>query len=410
MRERNIFDEYIVKLYDSTYVKVDIAGMTPEELTETILVRMKPNKSEPLRPIAHIIEDGAGSFKELLQPPADDDDPDKFQLPRQWSLWKTTDPVALSKGQVEQGSPEFAAHFANNVFVFQNEENLKAFVKEPRTYISEAPKMPEGFRLMMFGPRGIGVKSQAERLEKLYGWRVVDFKQIVQNKLREIMAQPAKLPNNISDQGPCMICLSEAELNDIKEGKPFPSWKFLPWILEFLGIKLDIKPPPAPEPDSETDAEWDEQRKKEHDNKKKKKKKEKEAAEKAKAEAEAAKAERAARRKEAVENGLNLEELGLQESEEEIIIEDLSIERFIPAKYEDGSPVPVQSFILLGFPQTETHCKKLKEYNMYFDRILFLSEEENEEEAGKQTTERMTDADGVAYDWAEELGVANALK
>ena len=159
MRERNIFDEYIVKLYDSTYVKVDIAGMTPEELTETILVRMKPNKSEPLRPIAHIIEDGAGSFKELLQPPADDDDPDKFQLPRQWSLWKTTDPVALSKGQVEQGSPEFAAHFANNVFVFQNEENLKAFVKEPRTYISEAPKMPEGFRLMMFGPRGIGVKS-----------------------------------------------------------------------------------------------------------------------------------------------------------------------------------------------------------------------------------------------------------
>ena len=224
------------------------------------------------------------------------------------------------------------------------------------------------------------------------------------------MAQPAKLPNNISDQGPCMICLSESELNDIKEGKPFPSWKFLPWILEFLGIKLDIKPPPAPEPDSETDAEWDEQRKKEHDNKKKKKKKEKEAAEKAKAEAEAAKAERAARRKEAVENGLNLEELGLQESEEEIIIEDLSIERFIPAKYEDGSPVPVQSFILLGFPQTETHCKKLKEYNMYFDRILFLSEEENEEEAGKQTTERMTDADGVAYDWAEELGVANALK
>ena len=29
MKERNIFDEYIVKLYDSTYIKVDIAGMTP---------------------------------------------------------------------------------------------------------------------------------------------------------------------------------------------------------------------------------------------------------------------------------------------------------------------------------------------------------------------------------------------
>jgi len=43
MRERNIFDEYIVKLYDSTYVKVDIAGMTPDELTEALLIRMNPN-------------------------------------------------------------------------------------------------------------------------------------------------------------------------------------------------------------------------------------------------------------------------------------------------------------------------------------------------------------------------------
>lgn len=49
---------------------------------------------------------------------------------------------------------------------------------------------------------------------------------------------PLKLPNNITNEGPCMICLSEAELNDIKEGKPFPSWKFLPWIMEFLGIPL----------------------------------------------------------------------------------------------------------------------------------------------------------------------------
>ena len=68
MRERNIFDEYIVKMYDSTYIKVDIAGMTPDELTQTVLVRIKPCASEPLRPIAHIVEDGAGSFKDLLTP------------------------------------------------------------------------------------------------------------------------------------------------------------------------------------------------------------------------------------------------------------------------------------------------------------------------------------------------------
>jgi len=55
--------------------------------------------------------------------------------------------------------PEFAAHFGNNVFVFQNEDNLKAFVKEPRVYISKPPQMPRNFRLAVLGPRGIGVKT-----------------------------------------------------------------------------------------------------------------------------------------------------------------------------------------------------------------------------------------------------------
>lgn len=277
-----------------------------------------------MRPVAHIIEDGAGSFKELLTAGLEDNE--GFFLPRQWSVWKTSDPVSLKRGQVEQGVPEFAAHFGNNVFVFQNEENLKEFVKQPRFYISKAPQMPPNFRLAMMGPRGIGVKSQAERLESLYGWRVIDFKQIVQDKLKEILSMPMKLPNNITNEGPCMICMSESELNDIKEGKPIPSWKFLPWIMEFLGIPMRIKDPPPPEEDSETDAEWDEARVKQHKDKVKKKKKEADAKKKAEDDAAAAKADRAQKRKEAMEQGLNLEELGLQESEEEKIIEDVPID------------------------------------------------------------------------------------
>lgn len=127
--ERHIFDEFIVKLYDTTYIKVDIAGMTPDELTSTLMVRMKANSSEPLRPIAYIIEDGASGFKELLTTGLNEEDPDAFSLPRQWSLWKTIDPVSLKRGQVEQGVPEFSAHFGNNVFVFQSEDNMKEFVK-----------------------------------------------------------------------------------------------------------------------------------------------------------------------------------------------------------------------------------------------------------------------------------------
>ena len=110
-----------------------------------------------------------------------------------------------------------------------------------------------------------------------------------------------KLPNNITEDGDCMVGLNEAELNDIKEGKPFPSWKFLPWVMEFLGVLLRVKDPPPPEEDSQTDEEWDEARLKQHKDKMKKKRKEADAAAKAAAEAAAAKAERAAKRKEAIE-------------------------------------------------------------------------------------------------------------
>ena len=205
-----------------------------------------------------------------------------------------------------------------------------------------------------------------------------------------------------------MICLSEAELNEIKEGKPFPSWKFLPWIMEFLGVPLCVKDPPPPEQDSDTESAWSEGRVKAHTAKKKAKAKALAAQQKAEQEAAQAKADRAARRAEAREQGLNLEELGLQESEEEIIIEDCPIERIILQKDEEGKLPEVDRFILVGFPQTETHCAKLAEFNIDFDRIIVLSEEDNEEEPGKDVTKRMTEEDGVAYDFASELEIANA--
>ena len=187
-----------------------------------------------------------------------------------------------------------------------------------------------------------------------------------------------------------------------------PSWKFLPWIMEFLGIPLRVKDPPPPEPDSQTDEEWDEETKKKHIDKKKKKSKEKEALRKAEEAKAAAKQERGNKRKEAIESGLNLEELGLQESEEEIIIEDCSLDQLVLQENDDKSLPEVNKFILIGFPQTETHCAKLREFNIDFDRIMFLSEEENEEEPGKEVAKRVTELDETAYDWAAELEIANA--
>ena len=86
-----------------------------------------------------------------------------------------SDPVALSRGKVVQGVPSFACHYANNVFAFENEENLKTFVANPRHFLTNAPKMPDDFRMMILGPKGSGVRTQARLLEKHYGWRLVDF-------------------------------------------------------------------------------------------------------------------------------------------------------------------------------------------------------------------------------------------
>jgi hypothetical protein len=101
-------------------------------------------------------------------------------------------------------------------------------------------------------------------LNDFYGWRIVDYMQIVQDKLTEIMSLPQKLPNNITNEGPCMVCMSEQELNDIKEGKPIDAAKFIPWILEYLGLPLKVAPPPPEAPDSATDSQWSAGKKKQH--------------------------------------------------------------------------------------------------------------------------------------------------
>lgn len=160
-------------------------------------------------------------------------DAETGQLPRQWSLWKQIDPVALFNGKVLAGTPEFACHYNGNVFVFGNEENMKSFLSEPKKYIQEKPSMPDLFRILMIGPKGSGKHVQAKLLSEIYGWKIVDFKEIVKQKLDELIKFDGHLPNNPMIGG--RIGLSEPELQEIVEGKPFPAWKFIPWILHYLG-------------------------------------------------------------------------------------------------------------------------------------------------------------------------------
>jgi len=63
--ERNLaaVNDLIGRMWNHTYIKIEAAGLTPDELAENATFRLKPSQDEPLRPIAHIIEGGAGDYK-----------------------------------------------------------------------------------------------------------------------------------------------------------------------------------------------------------------------------------------------------------------------------------------------------------------------------------------------------------
>lgn len=64
--------------------------------------------------------------------------------------------------------------------------------------------------------------------------------------------------------------------------------------------------------------------------------------------------------------------------------------------------------MMLGFPQSEIHVEKLKEYGFGFDRLLFLSDL-NEEDVGKEVTKRNTYPDNIKYDWETEVETAQKI-
>ena len=111
------------------------------------------------------------------------------------------------------------------------------------------------------------------------------------------------------------------------------------------------------------------------------------------------KEEKRRRREEAREQGLDLAELGLEESEEEpVIIEDLSIDQMVLKIDETGKAPFVGGFILIGYPETEEQINRMKAHGIEFDKIIYLTDT-NEEEPGQEVRKRMKEEELYDYDW-----------
>ena len=63
--ERPEVEEWLVKMHHSTFIKFPASGLTPDEVAASVVYRLKPNTTEPITPVAKIIE-GGGDFAGLL--------------------------------------------------------------------------------------------------------------------------------------------------------------------------------------------------------------------------------------------------------------------------------------------------------------------------------------------------------
>jgi adenylate/nucleoside-diphosphate kinase len=369
----------IEPLYHNQYIKFDCAGVRPEVIKESLVVRIKGEK-KLLRPIAVPLESESDNKSYLTA------GKEEGELPRRWSLWKQTDPVALFNGRVVEGQTEFAASFNDRVFLFENEENRNAFCAQPKLYLQKAPEMPDRFRLLLSGPTGAGKSTVAHKLSEKYGWRIVDWNQIVNNKIDEMRRRGDQhFPNNPAAEG-YGLGLSEEEWNTILEGKPYDAFNFLPWVYEYLGFATEKRRPP-PEPENEGEGEdeeakrlrEEEQKRLEEERKKEEERKEKERKKKEK--------EKEKKKKKGEEEE---EEAEGEEGEEEEPLEDIKLSE-IDLKVEDEETLQkpfVGGFILIGFPQTLEHVEKLKAAGIGFDKVIYLTDTD-EENAGALLKSRM---------------------
>ena len=82
--ERPAMEELLINFYEDQFIRLEAAGLTPDELADTVQCRLKQEEGLPLRPLPIQIEGASeDAYLQLLTEGL----PEK-NLPRKWSLWK----------------------------------------------------------------------------------------------------------------------------------------------------------------------------------------------------------------------------------------------------------------------------------------------------------------------------------
>lgn len=353
-------------LTKSQFIEIKASGLPYQQLSEIALAYLAEFR-EPLRPLPIRLDPGSdGNLKELLSQGLDDGKP-----ARKWSGFYQIDPVELFNGKVVIGKGDFPISYAGRVFLFEKEENLLEFFKNPRKFLKNRPKMPKGYNISICGPHLSGKKTYAELLNKFYGWKIVDVEKIVEDALLEQKNWTAYTPCNPLVNS---IHCSEAEWKDIMKGNAIPTRSILPLVFHHLGYPLQKRPPKPPPKEGEEGYE------------------EYMAAEELAAK-EIQKEEERNKEKPGSKKGFRPEKAvaikkedkpDKKEEEKEAVIEDLPLKDLSPLPDEYGQFQPFTGFLFINFPINEEQIQAMKEFQFNIDKVIFLVDTNEEEtEPGK---------------------------
>ncbi|TGZ75841.1 hypothetical protein CRM22_000159 [Opisthorchis felineus] len=104
------------------------------------------------------------------------------------TAWQRFCPVALYKGYLAQGKPEFTVGFLGGIYCMSSAEHLASFMLNPRPYLLPPQPRPP-FRLMVVGSTASGKSSVIRMLAESYGARVLDINETLQMEQDKVMAE-----------------------------------------------------------------------------------------------------------------------------------------------------------------------------------------------------------------------------
>ena len=378
--------------------EIDISGLDDHEIIK--LLKNKLVFTKYSRYIAKSLE--GSSHKNLLM-----DGREGIVPFRKWSMWKDYDPVSLKNNfLILKGNPEFAAEYCGRVFIFINEENKNMFIENPKYFVNKQPQLPSNYRIAIFGPPKSGKKTIASMLNEMFKFNIINIDDIA-NAVVEWQKNLDEHIVNSRFYSKVHFALEEFKEITIKK-KPIEFYSKIIFMLDFLGIPLNRK------------CTYDEEKKERElqneklnrilnpPSRKRIKKKEiivdqiEEPEDNRNIENNEEKIDEQPNNDEDQDqinqNADNIEDI-LDDTKEKVEIEEwetdtqyvdpyppeeeytlteLKSNQFYYAYDQDYKYPRPGGFVLLNHPSTEEEIQKFKEFNIVFDKIIYLTDESEE--------------------------------